>query len=268
MMPMPENDPLTGLPTRAQCLKCFEDLAGMKAPFGMILLDIDRFTLVNARDGHHVGDQKLKEIASLIAQSTPLDASVFRSGGDEFVVFLSGSRMAGVVSLAMQIKNTINQELADSPALTSSYLFPDRSHLSIQSPLAISCGIAFYPAHGKSFADLWQAADLAMYRAGKNLQSGGILAVADMGDVETPSMTREDIKGLVLQAITLHNGQWNYYQLDRVLSSNEYPDCIGPFFGELDQLVEEGRIESKPNPSLGELTRYWVAEKIAKPSSD
>jgi hypothetical protein len=170
--------------------------------------------------------------------------------------------------VAMQIKNTINQELADSPALTSSYLFPDRSHLSLQSPLAISCGIAFYPVHGKHFENLWQAADRAMYLAGKNLQPGGVLAVADMCDVERPSMTRDDIKGLVLQAITLHSGQWNYYQLDRALSSNEYADCIGPFFGELDQLVEEGRIELKPNPSLGELTRYWVTEKAVNRSSD
>jgi diguanylate cyclase (GGDEF)-like protein len=260
MMPMSENEPMTGLPTRAQCLKHFEDLAERQVPFGLILLDIDRFALVNARDGHHVGDQKLKEIASLIAQSTPPEAGVFRSGGDEFVVFLSGLRMAEVVSVAMQIKNTINQELADSPALTSSYLFPDRSHLSIQSPLAVSCGIAFYPAHGKHFEDLWQAADRAMYRAGKNLQPGGVLAVADMGDVEIPSMTRDELKGLVLQAITLHNGQWSYYQLDRALSSNKYPDCIGPFFGELDQLVEEGQIELRPNPSLGELTRYWVID--------
>jgi diguanylate cyclase (GGDEF)-like protein len=261
MMPMPENDPMTGLPSRAQCLKHFEDLVAMQAPFGMMLLDIDNFILINDRDGHHVGDQKLKEIASLIVQSTPADAGVFRSGGDEFVVFLSGLRMAEVVSVAIQIKNTINQELADSPALMSSYLFPDRSHLSIQSPLTISCGIAFYLVHGRSFADLWQAADRAMYRAGKNLQSGGVLAVADMGDVATPSMTRDEIKDLVLQAITLHNGQWNYYQLDRALSSNEYPDCIGPFFGELDQLVEEGRIELKPNLSLGELTRYWVIDQ-------
>jgi diguanylate cyclase (GGDEF)-like protein len=262
MIMMPENDPMTGLPSRNQYLKHFEDLAEMQAPFGMLLLDIDNFILINDRDGHHVGDRKLKEIASLIVQSTPPAAGVFRSGGDEFVVFLSGLRMAEVVSVAMQIKNTINKELVDFLALTSSYLFPDRSDLSIQSPLAVSCGIAFYPAHGECFEDLWQAADRAMYRAGKNLQSGGVLAVADMGDVATPSMTREDIKGLVLKAITLHNGQWNYYQLDRALSSNEYPDCIGPFFGELDQLVKEGRIELKPNPSLGELTRYWVADQL------
>jgi diguanylate cyclase (GGDEF)-like protein len=261
MIPMSENDPITGFPTRAQCLKHFEDLAERQAPFGLILLDIDRFILINDRDGHQVGDQKLKEIASLIVQSTPPEAGIFRSGGDEFVVFLSGLRMAEVVSVAMQIKNTINQELAGSPALTSSYLFPDRSDLSIQSPLAVSCGIAFYPLHGKRFADVWQAADRAMYRAGKNLQPGGVLAVADMGDVEIPSMTRDEIKGLVLQAITLHNGQWNYYQLDRALSS-KYPDCIGPFFGELDQLVEEGRIELKPNPSLDELPRYWAMKRL------
>ncbi len=184
MMAMPENDPMTGLPTRAQCLKHFENLAGMEEPFGMILLDIDNFILINDRDGHHVGDQKLKEIASLIVQSAPPEAKVFRSGGDEFVVFLSGLRMAEVVSVAMQIKNAINQELADSPSLPSSYLFPDRSHLSLQLPLAISCGIVFYPLHGRYFEDLWQAADRAMYLAGKNLQIGGVLAISDMCDVQ------------------------------------------------------------------------------------
>jgi diguanylate cyclase (GGDEF)-like protein len=267
MMPMLENDPMTGLPTHSQCLKHFEYLAETQTPFGMILWDIDQFILINDRDGHQVGDQTLKEIARLMLDATPSEASIFRSGGDEFVIFLSGLRMAEVVSAAIQIKNTINQGLADRPALTSSYMFPDRSQLSMQSPLVISCGIAFYPFDGSTFADLWQAADRAMYLAGKNRQPGGVLAVADMFDLERLPMKREDIKYLVLRAIMRNNGYWNYYQLDRALSGR-YPNCVGPFLGELDQLVKEGWIELKPNPNLGELDRYWVTEKVAKRSSD
>ncbi len=174
--------------------------------------------------------------------------------------------MAEVVSVAMRIQNTINQEFADFPALKNSYSFPDQSRLPLQSPFAASCGIAFYPLHGRSFADLWKTADLAMYLAGKNLRPGGVLAIADMFDLARP-ITREDVKYVILRAIVTHNGHWNYYQLDRALSGR-YPDCIGPFFGKLDQLAQEGLIELKPNPSLDEHRRYWVTEKVVNRSSD
>jgi diguanylate cyclase (GGDEF)-like protein len=267
MIPMSENDPMTGLPRRAQCLKHFEDLVELQVPFGMILLDIDNFILINDRDGHDVGDQKLKKLASFILRMIPPEASVFRYGGDDFMVFLSGLPMAQVVSVAMQIRNTVSQEFADFPALTNSYSFPDRSRLAIQSPFAVSCGIAFYPLHGKRFEDLWKAADRAMYLAGKNLNPSGVLAVADMFDLERllPLMTREDVKYVVLRAIMRNNGYWNYYQLDRELSGR-YVDCIGPFFDEIDQLTKDGLIELKPNPNLDDHLRYWVTEKVVNRS--
>jgi diguanylate cyclase (GGDEF)-like protein len=186
MIEMQATDPVTGLPTRSQCLKCFAHLAETQAQFGMVLLDIDRFQRINAQYGHHEGDQKLGEIASLIKLAAPKEAEIFRCGGDEFVILLNGLSMAEVVSVATQIKNIINHQFADLPALISSYMFPDRSHLSIQSPLSVSCGVAFYPVHGSSLEDLLKAADSTMYLAGKNLQPGGVLAVADLFCLETP----------------------------------------------------------------------------------
>jgi diguanylate cyclase (GGDEF)-like protein len=42
----------------------------------------------NARYGHNVGDEKLKEIAKLICQNLPDGIDVFRTGGDEFLILI------------------------------------------------------------------------------------------------------------------------------------------------------------------------------------
>lgn len=127
---------------------------------------IGRFIFFNDRYGHQEGDRKLKQLAHLIGQIVPNGASVFRSGGDEFVIFLIGRQMAEVVSVAIYVWNTINQQFLSLPALERSYYFPDKSRLKIEAPLAISCGVAFYPAHGISFASLCEAANNAMYQDG------------------------------------------------------------------------------------------------------
>ncbi|WP_052128441.1 GGDEF domain-containing protein [Neosynechococcus sphagnicola] len=174
------HDLLTGLPSLHLIPECIEQLTHEHDQLGLLLLDIDRFILFNVYYGHQAGDEKLKQIANLICQSVPKNAKVFRSGGDEFAVVLGGRPMAEVVSVAMQVWNTINLQLSSLPLLERCYFFLDKSYLKIPAPLTVSCGVIFYPAHGMNFAVLREVAEKAMYRGGKSLNPRGVLVVAEL----------------------------------------------------------------------------------------
>ena len=84
------RDPLTGLPNRrgfeqavaAAVARC----ARSQRPFGVLLIDVDDFKVVNDRLGHPTGDRLLVELARrMVGAVRPAD-TVARLGGDEFVV--------------------------------------------------------------------------------------------------------------------------------------------------------------------------------------
>jgi diguanylate cyclase (GGDEF)-like protein len=86
-------DALTGLPTRRALVRAYEREHGRaqraKRHVALALLDVDRFKSVNTEFGWPGGDQLLREIAALLAQSLrPGDLAV-RWGGEEFVVLLT-----------------------------------------------------------------------------------------------------------------------------------------------------------------------------------
>ncbi|BAY12722.1 GGDEF domain-containing protein [Calothrix sp. NIES-2098] len=177
-METPQNDLLTGLPSSRLLPKYFEQLASEQEQFGFLLLDVDGLGYFNYHYGFQEADEKLKQLANLIARVIPEDAEVFRSGGDEFVVFLSKRQMAEVVSIAREVWNQIKQEFSSVPPLERFYLLPDKSFLTIQASFTVSCGIAFYPAHGTDLGALYIAAEKAMWRGGKHLH-GGVLTLAE-----------------------------------------------------------------------------------------
>ena len=173
-------DELTGLSTIHPKSNFFEQAKNKSENFGMILLDIDGFNYCTYHYGYQESDNQLKQIASIIQKIVPKGADIFRSDGDEFTVFLHETDMATVVSIAMQLKDSINQNFSLLEPIQKSWFFPDKSTLSWQSHLSISCGIVFYPQHGKNFADLRQTAFKAMYKGGKGLNRDGVLAIREL----------------------------------------------------------------------------------------
>jgi diguanylate cyclase (GGDEF)-like protein len=175
-MEIPDKDLLTGLPTHHLMSKYFDSLVDREEPFGIFLLDIDRFNLFNYYYGHLEGDKKLKQLAKIVCQTVPNNAKVFRSGGDEFTVFLTGVSMAKVVEVAMQVKDAMNQELS-SFKFKRDFWFPDKSSLAIELFLSVSCAVAFYPSHGENLNDLRKEVEKAMYSGDKGLNQGGVLVI-------------------------------------------------------------------------------------------
>jgi diguanylate cyclase (GGDEF)-like protein len=85
-----ERDSLTGLPNRSWVLAELSRQLGQGAPVALLLLDLDRFQVVNDGLGHDAGDRLLVEVADrLRALAGPEDA-VARLGGDEFVLLCRG----------------------------------------------------------------------------------------------------------------------------------------------------------------------------------
>jgi diguanylate cyclase (GGDEF)-like protein len=102
------TDPLTGLANRRGCEK---SIAGEisraereRKPLSCIMLDIDRFKLVNDTLGHQAGDQVLRELSAMLRQSVRAYDIVARWGGEEFLLVLPGADLEAARLLAERIR--------------------------------------------------------------------------------------------------------------------------------------------------------------------
>ncbi|HAO23687.1 MAG TPA: diguanylate cyclase, partial [Methylophaga sp.] len=155
------KDSLTGLANRAQ-FSLMAEQAILQAQrksssLAMMFIDLDNFKSVNDICGHHVGDALLVEVAQRINQRLRASDTVFRIGGDEFVVLLSD------VAQNQHLQTVGDKIIA---ALSEKILIDN-----CPCQIGASIGIARYPEDGENIDALLKAADEAMYRvkqSGKN----------------------------------------------------------------------------------------------------
>ncbi|MBP1181943.1 putative bifunctional diguanylate cyclase/phosphodiesterase [Methylobacterium sp. PvR107] len=149
------SDALTGLPNRAH----FHDLLARHAascgernqPFAVVVLDLDRFKLVNDTLGHGLGDTLLRKTAQRLTAALGGQDVVARLGGDEFAVLQAApDGPEAVHALAARII-----ELIDRPFLIDGQLVN----------VGVSVGAALAPADGGEPGTLLRNADLALYKA-------------------------------------------------------------------------------------------------------
>ncbi|MBI3725274.1 diguanylate cyclase [bacterium] len=146
------TDPLTGLTSRGfleQLLQEELKSADEGSPLSVLILDLDRFKLVNDRFGHGVGDQVLRETAKRIRDAIRREDICGRYGGEEFLVVLPGTGAEPAKSVAHKIRT----------ALKASPISENKIKVSV------SIGIAVFPDHGRDAATLVKRADQALYLA-------------------------------------------------------------------------------------------------------
>ncbi len=145
-----QTDGLTGLLNHAT----FEDHLNRAvrdgAPFGLIMLDLDDFRLVNNRMGHLAGDEELRKIARALSRSGRDSDRVFRYGGDEFAFLLPHTDAEGARRVAERAGAAVR---------------------GLGGPVTASIGVATFPLDGDSAAEVLLAADRACFvakRAGRD----------------------------------------------------------------------------------------------------
>jgi diguanylate cyclase (GGDEF)-like protein len=87
-------DDLTGLANRraffTRANDMFKDSSMFEQPFGLMMLDIDRFKAINDKYGHFAGDMVLKHLSNLLSKAFKGEL-LARLGGEEFVLLTSDS---------------------------------------------------------------------------------------------------------------------------------------------------------------------------------
>lgn len=150
------TDPLTGWYNRRYFFTQAQNELDRTLRYGhalsMIMLDIDRFKLVNDTYGHLMGDHVLQAIARRIEKSLRKPDIYARLGGEEFVILLPET---GALS-AQQAAERIRLTIADQPIATA------------KGPILITISLGVASIHGEQISEvekLLDMADQALYAA-------------------------------------------------------------------------------------------------------
>lgn len=103
------EDSLTGLWNRRAFDLDLRAAINDKQNVCLIMADIDHFKLLNDQYGHQLGDQVLKVVAQRIRQKCSRIAQVYRYGGEEFAIIVTGESFPVTRQLAEGIRRTIEK---------------------------------------------------------------------------------------------------------------------------------------------------------------
>jgi diguanylate cyclase (GGDEF)-like protein len=145
------KDPLTGAGNRraleAKLTEVVNAFMRSNRAASLVLIDLDHFKKVNDMYGHAVGDQILKRVTEIMNLRIRVTDSLYRIGGEEFVVVLEGADIEHAVRLAEQLRTLV----------VANELVPDHA-------VTISLGVAEL-RKGENGNDWLHRADEALYRA-------------------------------------------------------------------------------------------------------
>ena len=149
------HDALTGLANRARLTSRAECILAEGGTAALLLLDLDGFKEINDSLGHEHGDKVLREVAARLSSVMRPADLLARMGGDEFAVLIP-----------------------DVPSGEAALVVAERLRAALRAPLVlptlslrlgVSVGVAVAPEHGTCVDDLMRSADLAMYRAKREM---------------------------------------------------------------------------------------------------
>lgn len=123
--------------------------------FSLVLIDIDFFKKFNDNYGHQAGDAVLKQVAELLKKSVRNSDIVARYGGEEMAIILPNNDFDHALAAAEKIC----KKIAETPF----HLNP-----KLTKNVTISLGVATFPQHGQTPAELIEYSDKGLYKAKEN----------------------------------------------------------------------------------------------------
>lgn len=156
------TDGLTGLLNHrtfmGKLTEKYRELERTPRPFSILLMDIDKFKLVNDKYGHPVGDVAIKAVAKVLLETIRGTDFVARHGGEEFAVGMVETDTRGAELMAERVRSIMEKTM-----ITRVHDGELRCTLSI--------GVVSFPEDTEKMANLVTMADEALYhakRSGRN----------------------------------------------------------------------------------------------------
>jgi diguanylate cyclase (GGDEF)-like protein len=149
------QDALTGVGNRRRLAEDLEALSGRVARYGHIycvaLFDIDHFKALNDRAGHRAGDDVLRAVARALSDTIRGGDTMYRYGGEEFLVLLTEQSLDGAARAAERLRAAVEALNLPHPG---------------GGPVTVSSGVTG-PGSSSSCSseELIEQADQALYRA-------------------------------------------------------------------------------------------------------
>ena len=147
------HDPLTGVYNRYYLNQALTQEIKRSnrysRPIAFLMIDVDRFKVINDRYGHQMGDKVLQKVASLLLDSVRESDVVVRYGGDEFLII-----MPETMHEADMVEKRIIKSMDQINVMKEAVSFP----------VTVSIGSAFWkPGDMETFEDVLAKADKRMY---------------------------------------------------------------------------------------------------------
>jgi diguanylate cyclase (GGDEF)-like protein/PAS domain S-box-containing protein len=178
----------TGLPNRMRFTEKLEELIHQakkkKKVFAVLVMDIDRFKIINDSLGHYAGDIVLKELALRIQENLPKGAYLGRFGGDKFTLLLTRN---------VSIEKTTRSARGLQKIISKPLYYQNKEFI-----VTASIGISSFPGDGLDEHILLKNADIAM-NISKN--QGGNKITYFSTDMNDQAMSRLELESFLRKAL-------------------------------------------------------------------
>ncbi len=125
--------------------------AARKRSFGLLLMDVDNFKMINDTYGHSVGDRVLQALADQLKLMTDRVGTVGRFGGDEFIVVLPNHSREEACAFTQAFQDWLANYALGTPG-------------GQRIAIVVSCGLAVFPEDGDRRQELLAVADARLYQ--------------------------------------------------------------------------------------------------------
>ena len=184
-----DRDSLTGLPGYNAFLTDLEASMEAARPSGrsvsIALVDIDEFGKLNAASGRAAGDQAIRALAVALLDSVGDRATVYRYGGDAFMVLFEGIEKEQAFLRMEEARASFDRDHV-----------VDLGNTSLKLNLTVSMGVAALPDDASKVADLIRKCSEALYRAKVTGRNKVALAREKKMVTKTSHYTQGQLEGL------------------------------------------------------------------------